>query len=58
MFKLFLLESLPTGLSLDDLRPSVRLAHELIGVGVQACNLAFVLCRTGDSEKEIASARE
>jgi chromosome partitioning protein len=49
---------LPTRLSLDDLRPSVRLAHELIGVGVQARNLAFVLCRTGDSEKEIASARE
>jgi chromosome partitioning protein len=49
---------LPTGLSLDDLRPSVRLAHELVGVGVQARNLAFVLCRTGDSEKEIASARE
>jgi chromosome partitioning protein len=49
---------LPTGLSLDDLRPSVRLAHELVGVGVQARNCAFVLCRTGDSEKEIASARE
>lgn len=49
---------LPTGLSLDDLRPSVRLAHELIGVGVQSRNLAFVLCRTGDSEKEIASARQ
>jgi chromosome partitioning protein len=49
---------LPTGLSLDDLRPSVRLAHELVGVGVQARDLAFVLCRTGDSEKEIASARE
>lgn len=49
---------LPTGLSLDDLRPSVRLAHELLSAGVKARNLAFVLCRTGDSDKEIASARQ
>ncbi|QQP93990.1 ParA family protein (plasmid) [Skermanella sp. TT6] len=49
---------LPTGLALDDLRPSVRLAHELVNAGVQARNLAFVLCRTGDSDKEIASARQ
>ena len=27
---------LPTGLALDDLRPSVRLAHELVEVGVNA----------------------
>jgi chromosome partitioning protein len=49
---------LPTGLALDDLRPSVRLAHELAEVGVNARKLAFVLCRTGDSEKEIAAARD
>jgi chromosome partitioning protein len=48
---------LPTGLALDDLRPSVRLAHELIEAGVNARKLAFVLCRTGDSEKEITAAR-
>jgi chromosome partitioning protein len=48
---------LPTGLALDDLRPSVRLAHELVEAGVLARKLAFVLCRTGDSDKEIAAAR-
>jgi chromosome partitioning protein len=49
---------LPTGLSLDDLRPSVRLAHELVAIGVQSRNLVFVLTRTGDSEKEITAARQ
>ena len=48
----------PMVVTLDDLRPSVRLAHELVNAGVQARNLAFVLCRTGDSDKEIASARQ
>lgn len=48
---------LPTGLALDDLRPSVRLAHELTEAGVQSRKLAFVLCRTGDSDKEIAAAK-
>jgi chromosome partitioning protein len=48
---------LPTGLALDDLRPSVRLAHELVEAGVNARNFAFVLCRTGDSDKEIGAAR-
>lgn len=48
---------LPTGLALDDLRPSVRLAHELVEIGVNARNFAFVLCRTGDSDKEITAAK-
>jgi chromosome partitioning protein len=48
---------LPTGLALDDLRPSVRLAHELAEAGFNARKLAFVLCRAGDSEKEIAAAK-
>jgi chromosome partitioning protein len=48
---------LPTGLALDDLRPSVRLSHELVEAGVNARKLAFVLCRTGDSEKEIVAAK-
>ncbi len=48
---------LPTGLALDDLRPSVRLAPELVEIGVNARKFAFVLCRTGDSEKEIAAAK-
>jgi chromosome partitioning protein len=48
---------LPTGLALDDLRPSVRLAHELVEAGVKGRKLAFVLCRTGDSDKEISAAK-
>src|SRR3954454_20196127 len=48
---------LPTGLALDDLRPSVRLAHELIEAGVDARKLAFVICRTGDRDKEIIAAK-
>lgn len=48
---------LPTGLSLDDLRPSVLLAHELVGKAILRSKLAFVLCRVGDRENEIAEAR-
>jgi chromosome partitioning protein len=48
---------LPTGLSLDDLKPSVLLAHELIQNGIPGDRVAFVLCRVGDRENEIAEAR-
>jgi chromosome partitioning protein len=48
---------LPTGLALDDLEPSVLLAHELVKKGVDASKLAFALCRVGDSEVELAEAR-
>jgi chromosome partitioning protein len=43
---------LPTGTSVDDLRPSVRLAHELIAAGLEHRRLVFALCRTGDSARE------
>src|SRR3954454_19526162 len=49
---------LPTGLSLDDLEPTVLLAHEMIKKGIPRTRIAFVLCRVGDSEAEIAEARE
>lgn len=49
---------LPTGLSLDDLEPSVLLAHELVKKGVPRKKIAFALCRVGESESEIAEARE
>jgi chromosome partitioning protein len=49
---------LPTGLSLDDLEPSVLLAHELIKKGITREKVAFALVRVGDSEAEIAEARE
>jgi chromosome partitioning protein len=48
---------LPTGLSLDDLKPSVLLAHELIQNGIPGDRVAFVLCRVGDRENEIVEAR-
>ena len=48
---------LPTGLSLDDLKPSVLLAHELIQSHIPADRIIFALCRVGDRENEIAEAR-
>ena len=48
---------LPTGLSNDDLRPQVLLAHELVKAGVDIQKLAFVLWRVGDSDAEIQDAR-
>jgi chromosome partitioning protein len=49
---------LPTGLSLDDLKPSVLLAHELIQNRIPADDMIFALCRVGDRENEISEARE
>jgi len=48
---------LPTGLSLDDLRPSVMLAHELTDNGIPADKILFALCRVGDRANEIEQAR-
>jgi len=48
---------LPTGLALDDLEPSVLLAHELVKKGVGRQKIVFALCRVGESEIEIAEAR-
>jgi chromosome partitioning protein len=48
---------LPTGLSLDDLKPSILLAHELIQNRVPPDRIVFALCRVGDRENEIAEAR-
>ncbi len=48
---------LPTGLSLDDLQPSVLLAHELTGKGVARNKVGFALCRVGESLDEVAEAR-
>jgi len=49
---------LPTGLSLDDLEPTVLLAHELTKHGVDPDKIIFVLSRTGDSSVELELARE
>ena len=48
---------LPTGLSLDDLEPSVLLAHELVKKSVPKAKIAFALCRVGESATEIQEAR-
>jgi chromosome partitioning protein len=48
---------LPTGLSLDDLKPSILLAYELTEAGIDPDKIAFALCRVGDRETEIEEAR-
>jgi chromosome partitioning protein len=47
---------LPTGTSVDDLRPTVRLAHELIAAGIERRRIIFALCRTGDGARENTDA--
>lgn len=43
---------LPTGNSLDDINPQIKLAHELVKSGVKKKQIAFVMSRIGDSEIE------
>jgi chromosome partitioning protein len=49
---------LPTGLALDDLKPTVLLAHELTSNKIPSYKIIFALCRVGDRDNEIAEARE
>ena len=49
---------LPTGLSLEDLKPQVLLAHELVKKGIDKRKLVFALCRVGDSDALQHSARD
>ncbi|TSJ81151.1 MAG: ParA family protein [Candidatus Cardinium sp.] len=44
---------LPTGNSIDDLNPQIRLAHELVNDGINKNKLAFVLSRVGNSHAEL-----
>lgn len=48
---------LPTGLSLDDLEPTVRLAHELKR-HIDKDKIAIALCRIGESESEVKEAKD
>jgi chromosome partitioning protein len=48
---------LPTGLALDDLKPTILLAHELVEAKVELEKIAIALCRVGDRENEIHEAR-
>ena len=49
---------LPTGLSLEDLKPQVLLAHELLKKGIDKRKLVFALCRVGDSDALHQSAQD
>lgn len=49
---------IPTGQSIDDLEPSVLLAHDLYKDGIPISRIVFALCRVSDSEKEVQAARE
>jgi chromosome partitioning protein len=49
---------LPTGLSLDDLEPQLRFAHELVSKGVASSRIIFVLNKTSESPASIHAARE
>lgn len=50
---------LPTGLSLDDLTPTVTLANTLTSKhGIDPNKIAIALCRVGTSEKEMVEARD
>ncbi len=44
---------LPTGSSLDDLNPQIRLAHELVDSGIDSSKVVFLLSRVGNSEVEL-----
>lgn len=47
----------PTGASLDDLIPAIKVFHGLVKAGIPRDKLVFSLCRTG-TEAEEADARE
>ncbi len=47
-----------TGPALDDLRPSVRIAHNLCKQGVEAKRIVFVLNKANCSETELSEIRE
>jgi chromosome partitioning protein len=49
---------IPTGLSIDDLEPSVILANSLRSAKVPTNKIAFALSRTGDSRAELDDAQE
>ena len=49
---------IPTSEGLDDLHPSVILANNLLKEGNAPEKIAFALCITSDSVREIAGARE
>lgn len=49
---------LPTGTSLDDLEPTIKLAHELKKNKIARQKIAIALCRIGTSKAELEEAKE
>ena len=49
---------LPTGTPVDDLEPTIRLAHELKQKGITSDKITLALCRVGDSTRELEEAAE
>ncbi|MBO6509171.1 MAG: ParA family protein [Roseibium sp.] len=49
---------IPSGVTLDDLRPQVLFANELISRGIKRSKILFVLNKTADSTVAIEDARE
>jgi len=49
---------IPTGTALDDLEPTVKLAHELKKKGVERSKIVIVLSRVGNSQAELDEAIE
>ena len=49
---------LPTGVSIDDLEPTIKLAHELKKNKIPSSKMAIAFTRVGNSELELAEAKE
>lgn len=49
---------LPTGVSIDDLEPTIKLAHELKKNKVPLSKIALAFTRVGNSDLEVAEATE
>ncbi|SDA15585.1 chromosome partitioning protein [Methylobacterium sp. UNC378MF] len=47
----------PAGVTLDDLEPQVKFAHELLSRGVERADILFVLNKTLDSAASVADAK-
>ncbi|MCK6693484.1 MAG: ParA family protein [Thermoanaerobaculia bacterium] len=49
---------LPTGVTVDDLMPTIKLAHELKRNGIDRKKIGIALSRVGDSHSELNGAKE
>lgn len=49
---------MPTGVTVDDLLPTIKLAHELKKNGIDRKKIGIALSRVGDSHAELSGAKE